>query len=353
MPQTYSLTAPNGKTLDVTGDHVPTEAELHEIFKAAGVDTTSTAPAPSAGQWVDGPLGKTWRPAVAPARDRQDASGVGIDHAAIANRIANWASTLHPSLQKPAAFLATLPADAVASLVELFSAPESVATAGAKPALAAMDATGAAAAATGRAAMRVVASPATRKAAAAIVKHSLTAAGAHLGGAPGAIVGSTLGEEIAGAIRPPPAGPAVISDVSPPGVDRYMPNVSGAPPPGAPTLPPATMAPTEFQAAQAARQAANTLPDQRALNEAAIAARRAAYQKGQAPPPPAGPVVKASGKMQLTGPEFTKFNDLVKAGTSYDDAYAQLMADRFPGSITAAQRDAEIKARVGNKSPTR
>ncbi len=36
---TYTITAPNGRTLDVTGDHVPTEAELHEIFKAAGVES--------------------------------------------------------------------------------------------------------------------------------------------------------------------------------------------------------------------------------------------------------------------------------------------------------------------------
>lgn len=40
MPQqTYSITAPNGKSLDITGDHMPTEAELHEIFKQAGVET--------------------------------------------------------------------------------------------------------------------------------------------------------------------------------------------------------------------------------------------------------------------------------------------------------------------------
>jgi hypothetical protein len=43
VPQTYSITAPNGKTLDVTGDHVPTEPELHEIFKTAGVDTAAPA----------------------------------------------------------------------------------------------------------------------------------------------------------------------------------------------------------------------------------------------------------------------------------------------------------------------
>lgn len=38
MPQTYSITAPNGKTLEITGDHVPSEAELKDIFVKAGVD---------------------------------------------------------------------------------------------------------------------------------------------------------------------------------------------------------------------------------------------------------------------------------------------------------------------------
>lgn len=38
MP-TYSITAPNGKTLDVTGDHVPTESELKDIFLKAGVES--------------------------------------------------------------------------------------------------------------------------------------------------------------------------------------------------------------------------------------------------------------------------------------------------------------------------
>ena len=47
MPsQTYEITAPNGRTLEITGDHVPTESELHDIFAAAGVET-GAGPAPS------------------------------------------------------------------------------------------------------------------------------------------------------------------------------------------------------------------------------------------------------------------------------------------------------------------
>lgn len=45
MPaQTYQITAPNGKSLEVTGDHMPTEAELHDIFAQAGVDTGAQSP---------------------------------------------------------------------------------------------------------------------------------------------------------------------------------------------------------------------------------------------------------------------------------------------------------------------
>lgn len=46
MP-TFTITAPNGKTLSVQGDHVPTEGELDQIFKAAGIDPTAPAEAPS------------------------------------------------------------------------------------------------------------------------------------------------------------------------------------------------------------------------------------------------------------------------------------------------------------------
>jgi hypothetical protein len=57
MPtQTMTVTAPNGKTLDITGDHVPTESELHDIFQKAGVDVSGppapTAPASPAHPWI-------------------------------------------------------------------------------------------------------------------------------------------------------------------------------------------------------------------------------------------------------------------------------------------------------------
>jgi len=120
---------------------------------------------------------------------------------------------------------------------------------------------------------------------------------------------------------------------------------------------PAAAVPTEFEAARAARAAANTLPDQRALNDAALAARRAAYQAGQQTLPPAGPVVKASGKMQLTAPEMKEFTRLITKKVPLADALEQVTAMRELaarlGGQTSAEVAAEIAARVGNKSPVR
>jgi hypothetical protein len=47
MP-TYKVTAPNGKTVSITGDTAPTEADLDEIFNTAGVTAPVVSPAPSA-----------------------------------------------------------------------------------------------------------------------------------------------------------------------------------------------------------------------------------------------------------------------------------------------------------------
>jgi hypothetical protein len=76
------------------------------------------------------------------ARTRQDSNIIGLDRDRMSLNIANWASKLSPEWQRPAAMLASFPADAIASLVEMFSSPESVATVGAKPTLAALDAVG-------------------------------------------------------------------------------------------------------------------------------------------------------------------------------------------------------------------
>lgn len=76
-------------------------------------------------------------------RTRRDTNILGVDHDALSLSIANWASKLDPKWQKPAAMLATFPADVLASLAEMFSSPETVASA--PGALKAVDAVGTAA----------------------------------------------------------------------------------------------------------------------------------------------------------------------------------------------------------------
>ena len=53
-----TVTAPNGKTLTITGDHVPTETELQDIFTKAGVNTGASPegqPVNAAEQFRKGP----------------------------------------------------------------------------------------------------------------------------------------------------------------------------------------------------------------------------------------------------------------------------------------------------------
>lgn len=322
---------------------------------SSGFDPSQSFTTPAAGTWEDrGVAGKMWHPAGAPVgveRPREDASGaIGVDHAAVSQRIADWASTLQPSLQKPAAILATLPADAIASLVEMFSAPESIAAAGARPAMAAMDAVGAGAAATGRALRSVATSPVVRNTAAAIVKHGATAAGAYGGGVPGAIVGSQVGDAAAGYIRAPvrpPAPPPEI--VSAPGYPRGGP--TAAPSPAA--APAAAV--DEFTAARTARQTpSNGYPDQRALNDEAIAAARARYQASQAGAPAAADkIIAASGKMKLTADEFKEFTRLVRQpGMTFAKAEQAVKAARELAAKLGGASDAEVAKAVAHMQAT-
>lgn len=56
--QTFEITAPNGKTLEVSGDHVPNESELQEIFLKAGVATKDEPFAPTNVKEFLGRMGK-------------------------------------------------------------------------------------------------------------------------------------------------------------------------------------------------------------------------------------------------------------------------------------------------------
>lgn len=56
--QTFEITAPNGKTLEVSGDHMPNESELQEIFSKAGVATKDDPFAPTNVKEFLGRMGK-------------------------------------------------------------------------------------------------------------------------------------------------------------------------------------------------------------------------------------------------------------------------------------------------------
>ena len=100
-----------------------------------------TVPAAAGGHWEDRPMGgQAWKPdRPAGERTRTDTNILRVNHEQIQHRIADWASKLPEPYQRPAAILAGLPAHILGSLVESLSAPETVATMGAKPAMAAMD----------------------------------------------------------------------------------------------------------------------------------------------------------------------------------------------------------------------
>jgi hypothetical protein len=111
-----------------------------------------------------------------------------------------------------------------------------------------------------------------------------------------------------------PGAPAsAVAPVSVAAPAELVPPAASVPPPASPPAP-AGLRPTPESAAMA-----SALPDQRALNEAALAARRAAYQASQAAPA-AEAVVPASGKMRLTLPEFKEFQRLIQRGMSLPDA---------------------------------
>jgi len=140
-------------------------------------------------------------------------------------------------------------------------------------------------------------------------------------------------------------------------VARAGPQLVPRPPPAAPAAPvtptPLTSDPTRASGA--------ALPDQKALNEAALAVRRAAYQASQGKPPPVSQIVKAvataakDAKLHLTGAETAAGIDLMKRGLSSEDALKAILTQREflakmgGGLPTSAAAKAAIKAR-GYKS---
>ena len=320
MPQTYTVTAPNGKTLDVTGDHLPTESELHDIFAKAGVDTKTPATAPT--------MGEAER--MLTRRGLGSAVSEGPD-APPSGAIEALGPLAHPQTFTDFARLLTLPVDTVR-----------------------------------RAYAAALTMAAARPAAAAAVNAVKSAPGAAVRGAVNgtAAVGDVVSPDVIGMVSPR-AGKVVqvaqkIRDAraaAAPAVTEVAPVAEVAP--AAPVTSPVTAAPAavvdEFTAARTAKAAAptNTLPDQKALNETALAARRLAYQKSQqAAGAAAEPIVPASGKMRFTAAEMKLFAAFRSKGLSLADAQTAVQDAKALAAKLGGASDAEMKAAVAHRAAT-
>jgi len=246
-------------------------------------------------------------------RTRVDTNAVGVDHDKIVHGIADWASKLPPAWQKPAAMLATFPADALASLLEMFSAPETIATAGAKPAIAGMDAIAAKTAATREA----LHAPADALLDATIKKVGydpealqLAATRMRLQAARSQTRQAQMSRQIAAAQAPEAAAPA--------------PAVL-APAEAPPTAPPPQPGPRSVNDAMA--EAVRQVQAQAKADRAAVTARGSSAPGAptptvapatQSPPPPTPPTgsrpVPAGGKPSVTAAMLTQYQKLRTLG---------------------------------------
>lgn len=318
---------------------------LEELAKEGWTPAETTAqPASSGGEWVNGPTGQTWKPAVAPGA-RADSNMFTIDHAKIANGIADWASKLPEPLRKPAAFLATLPADALASLAEMFSSPEAAVAVGAKPAMAAMDAVGGAATKVGTVVGKM------GGAAIDAVDPDLLSIASPRGGA--ALKKVQQLRDYATTKATPGAATAVV-DISQPVKAGSLTQEQI----GQRLAAGGARAETELPATKPV--AGQRLAAQRAEFEARVAARKAAEAQPApaepiATPAPAAaapePAVAVSGKLKFTAPEFAEFQRLLRTGRTPEKAAeivktSSELAKRLKGNMT----DAEIRASLDRRN---
>lgn len=102
--------------------------------------------------------------------------------------------------------------------------------------------------------------------------------------------------------------------------------------------PPSGLTPTPESAALAA-----SLPDQKALNEAALAARRTAYQASQS---------ASSAATGLTKAEEKAFMDLVKRGMPGPDALKNILLQRTLAGRLGTPSTAEVTASVAKRNIT-
>lgn len=280
--------------------NAPVGVDYAALAKQAGAVSSTPAAGPSAGTWEDrGIGGAVWHPASGVTeRDRQDNTLAGMppEFAALSG-LAIGRAVGAPALTAAARAVAGVKAIAGQALPQ--------------------------------------------------VKYEVTKSALEAVGVP-RVLSIPVALMVSGYKKPGKVASTVPSDVSPPGVDRYLPNASGYVPPEAPP-PVAAAAPTEFQTAQAAR--ASSLPDQKALNDAALAARRSAYAASQtsAPAAAAEPIVAASGKMQLTAAEMKEFTRLVSKGTPLPDALEQVKAMRDLASRLGGPSAAEAAQTISKR----
>jgi hypothetical protein len=171
---------------------------------------------------------------------------------------------------------------------------------------------------------------------------------------PGALTQEQIGQRVfsgqgtpaPAAAKPPLGRVRGVIDVLPPDVAPVRPGAStpDAPAPLGATGDPAAAPPSPPGSAGPAPPVTNTLPDQRALNEAALAARRAAYQARvqAAAEADAGAAAQtpAPARLKLTAPESKEYLRLRQLGQTDPQAMEALQAAR------------DFQQRFGTPTPT-
>lgn len=291
-------------------------------------------------------------------RTRVDAGGaIGVDHDAIVHGIADWASTLPPKWQAPAAFLATLPADMLGSLAEMLSSPESIAAAGAKPTMAAIDSAAAARHSLQKPAdialdalvkktgidpdaldlastrMRLQAARSRTRQVDTLA--DLAQQRAALGD------GKSLSAAEEAALYKQGYTPATVEKIKTAARQADATPVSAVPASPVASTPAAAAAPASPVPSTAAQSPTGAAPPsapspQQVLNEAALARRRAEYQARAVAPPEA----PASAKAKLFASEGPEYMRLIKAGKTHQQAMDVIQANRL------------LQERLGLSTPT-
>lgn len=308
MPDTYTFTGKDGVARSFVGDRPPSASEMAALEQAEA--PTSAMPRPAGWQ---------------PAGTYETSDGPAAPPSRLMEMLGPLA---HPQTLDDFGHLLGVPVDHIRS-----AAIRALAMASARPAA------GAALSATGRG-LESAGTMITPGASTTIGVADMMTSHQPLRALAVAAAPSVLKATGRGLQR---AGTAVTGEIAP--------AVSEAAPAIAETAPAAAPAVDEFTAARSARSSA--LPDQKALNEAALAARRAAYQASQsAPAGAAETIVKESGKQHFTAPEWAAFRELRARGLGLEEAAsgaraAGELARRFGGAT-----DAEVAAAVKHRGTT-